>query len=81
MAERTWGYRVIRHKGFHDMPDFFQIHEVYYAEDGNPDMVTEDPVAAGGDSIGEVQQALGLMLTATEKPIIDFDSIPPPTKN
>jgi hypothetical protein len=78
MAERTWDYRVVRHKGVHDMGDFLQIHEVYYDENGMPDMVTEDPVAAGGETIEEVRQVLEWMLAATEKPILDFDSFPSP---
>jgi hypothetical protein len=79
MAERTWNYRVVRHKGVgvNDMPVMLQIHEVYY-ENGTPDMVTEDPVAAGGETIEEVRRALELMLAAIEKPILDFDSFPSP---
>jgi hypothetical protein len=40
--------------------------------------VTEDPIAAGGETMEEVRQALEWMLVATVKPILDFDSIPEP---
>ena len=81
-----WNYRVVRNKS-PKSHDYLAIHEVYYGTDGStPVMVTKVPVGVGADagndqaSIDEIRQALHLMLGAIEKPILDFDHIPPKEK-
>ena len=72
-----WNHRVMRHKDKSglDMPDYLQIHEVYY-RDGKIWCWTEDGISVGGDSIEEIKQTLEWMEKCLEQPILDFDMEP-----
>lgn len=74
----TWDYRVLakEYKGFNETEILFGIHEVYYNDDGEPDMCTEDAVAVIGDNLAELVQTLDWMRKAFLRPILssaDFE--------
>lgn len=79
----TWNYRVMRHEG--QGPDiqgecWFTIHEVYYKSDGVNDLAvstadvgyTTEPVAPMAESVDELRVTLQRMLTALDKPVLDY---------
>ena len=66
----TWNYRVVRKGG-----EYYGIHEVYYDDGGNPEMVTVEPVGAAGDTFDELVDDFTYMLRAFGKPILDYEDI------
>ena len=72
----TWNHRVI-HTVYKEIEEEgYSIHEVFYDEDGVPDMMTLDAVGVWGETMDEVQQTLEWMTKALEQPILeasDFD--------
>ena len=67
----SWDYRVVR-RMIGGM-DTFQIHEVYYREDGAIHTFTEDPVGGFGESLEELKQDLQWMLEACDKEVLDYE--------
>ena len=68
-----WNYRVLKtthlsHSG--DTEDCYAIHEVYYTDDGNPEMWSSDPVSPHGETVDELKSDMALMHGAFEKPIL-----------
>ena len=70
----TWNYRVIakEYKGFNETEVAFSIHEVFYNDDGIPDMCTEDAVAVVGETLADLSQTLKWMRKALRKPILNY---------
>ncbi len=64
----SWNYRVIKTKDGED--DFYQIHEVYYSEDGKINGYTSKGATVGGSNIAEVKWVLMEMLSCLERDII-----------
>ena len=69
----TWNYRVVKKTYMGDT--LFGIHEVYYDDDGNPDMVTVQPVGIVGDDIHELRREYVYYLRALLRPALDYDEI------
>ena len=74
----TWNYRVVRktNTGYDMLDEYYGIHEVYYDDDGNPEMVTVDPVGIVGDSLLELRQEYVYYLRALLRPVLDYEDIP-----
>lgn len=70
----TWNYRIIVYEG--DGENYFQMHEVYYDEDGNPDGYTENPIHIGAKSIEELEWVFEKMKEALTKPILSTKDFP-----
>ena len=66
-----WNHRVMKHKDGED--DFFQIHEVYYTEDGEVDGYTLNGVAAGGNTLDELRSELQRMLDSLDKEVLIYE--------
>ena len=66
----TWNYRIIKK----DVD--YSIHEVYYTEDGKPEMVTVEPIAPYGETYIEFLGDFGYYLDAITKPVLNFEDIP-----
>lgn len=68
-----WNYRVMRHtwKAWPDV-EIFQIHEVYYDEDGSPGTWTLNSKAPRGTSLDELREDFRLMTQAFERPVLDY---------
>ena len=66
----TWNHRVLAHE--HKGELTFGIHEVFYNDDGVPDMCTEDAVGVVGDNLADISQTLKWMRKALRKPILSY---------
>mgnify|MGYP003432318788 FL=1 len=64
----TWNYRVIQNTK--DDEDFYYIKEVYYDQDGNIKLYSEDSIAPHGLTYDELREDLEMMLNAFNYPII-----------
>ncbi len=73
----TWSYRVVRkiETGYDNLGEYYGIHEVYYDDDGKPEMVTVDPIGPAGDTLKELKCDLAYMLDALKKPVLDYEDI------
>jgi len=69
----NWNYRVLAHKG---EEVFFQIHEVYYNEEGIPNGYTEKDVGVGSESPEGLSWVLDKMKECIDKPILSADNFP-----
>lgn len=70
----TWNYRVI--KSLDPIEgDTFQIHEVYYDENGKIEMWTERPTELAEGSVESLKSTLKGMLDATRKPALQEASV------
>lgn len=68
----SWNYRVILNEhGEHE------IHEVYYTEDGEIDMMTEKAIAPYGETKLDLKWCLEAMLRACDEPVIEPEKIWP----
>ena len=68
----TWNHRVIRHQNG-DVA-YYQIHEVYYDEQAQPESVTQSGVAPGGETMEALREELERMTACLSLPVLDFDS-------
>lgn len=69
----SWNYRVLKKK--HADGCFYDIHEVYYDDEGRPMACTEQPVSPRGESIEELLNDIRHYAKALQKPVIDYDDI------
>jgi len=53
----------------------YSIHEVYYDDDGDVTMYTENPIAAYGDLPDELEWELQRHIDAFNKPILNLNHI------
>lgn len=74
-----WNHRVIR-VTTRDGGEWFGIHEVYYTEDGKPNMYSADPEPIVGDDVESLRWALDRMREALDKPALTPDDFPSPDK-
>jgi hypothetical protein len=51
---------------------YYQIHEVYYDDDGKMKGMTENAIAPFGETATELQKDLNWMLEAMAKPVLDY---------
>lgn len=70
----TWNYRILVHEN--DVETYFQMHEVYYDEDGNPTSYTASPTHIGAESIEWVGWELEKMKEALTKPMFSTKDFP-----
>ena len=70
----TWNHRVMAHKEGDGI--FYQIHEVYYDENGVPESFTETGVAFGGESIDDLEWQIQRIKECLKRPIIAADNFP-----
>ena len=67
----TWNYRVIRKTCAQTGQIIFQIHEVYYAEDGSIDCWTQQPVEPLGTSEAQLRNDVHGFLAAFRLPVLE----------
>jgi hypothetical protein len=70
----SWNHRVLAHETNDEV--YFQIHEVYYDKDGNPDGYAEDGTTVGGESIESISWVLEEMTKCLKKPILSVNNFP-----
>lgn len=67
----TWNYRVVEHYNKEHNETFYNIHSVYYDDNGKIKMWSSDPVYAQGDDLEDLRRELARMLEACDKPILN----------
>lgn len=67
----TWNYRVIRHVTSGG-EKYYQIHEVYYNDDGGVAAMTENAIAPLGETTTELLLELNRMVECMAKPVLDY---------
>jgi hypothetical protein len=69
----VWNCRVIRRSNAPSTdPEWnYQIHEVYYKEDGEIDVWTENPVAPVGEDLSELRSEISHFSEALDQPILE----------
>ena len=67
----TWNHRVIK-KQDNLANVYYEIHEVYYDNKGNPDGWTENPVTPYGNNLEDLHGELAYLLTALDKPVMEI---------
>lgn len=66
-----WNHRVIR-KRYPDSDTIsYQVHEVYYADNGSIEQWTEDPVQPFGETAEELREEIRFFLQAFRRPILE----------
>lgn len=63
-----WNHRILAHK--YDDEILFQIHEVYYDDEGKPRGYTENGIPVMSESIKGITWTLNKMLACRKKPIL-----------
>ena len=67
----NWNYRVIRKTCPKTSMVTYQVHEVYYAEDGDIDCWTQQPVEPLGTSEAQLRNDVHAFLAAFRKPVLE----------
>ncbi len=70
----SWNHRILAHKDGDEI--YFQIHEVYYDEKGNPNSYAANAVSVGDESIEGINWTLDKMKECVNKPILSVDNFP-----
>lgn len=66
-----WNHRVMKSKDGED--DYYQIHEVYYNNKGEPDSWTKNGVTVGAESVEGLRWVLEKMLESLDKEVLDYE--------
>jgi hypothetical protein len=70
----SWNHRILAHKDGDEV--YFEIHEVYYDEDGKPISYTADGANVGSESLDGIKRVLDKMKECVNKPILSADDFP-----
>ena len=80
----SWNYRVIEKDGFlprelqtykNKKVTFYEIHEVYYDNEGNISMFSADPISPYGDDLDDLAKDLEKIKEALKKPVLKYSDI------
>lgn len=74
-----WNYRVIYHPSYKhmvgetefDSDEYYAVHEVYYNDEGKPDMYAIDSIIHG-DTVKELKDIWDLINTGIKKDVINI---------
>ena len=69
----SWNYRVI--KKIIGSEESFQIHEVYYNDDGTIKAWTENSIIPTGETLEELKKDFLMQLRGLDEPILDYDEL------
>ena len=71
----TWNYRVYK-RILDDGSASYGIHEAYYDEHiSEPSGYTSRAVSVEGDSVADLSKALGQMIEALDKDVLEYDNV------
>ena len=76
----TWNHRVVEHYNKEHDETTFNIHEIYYDDNGDIEFWTSDPVYAQGDDLVGLHNELVYMLAACQKPVLKATELPGQTE-
>ena len=76
----SWNHRVVRRTYTHTHRDdtiLYQIHEVYYNEDGHLTInsITEEPIRIMEETMDDLKKTVERLTKCLEYPIIDYDTL------
>lgn len=76
----SWNHRVVRRTYSHAHRDdtiLYQIHEVYYNEDGHLTIssITEEPIRIMEETVDDLRKTVERLTKCLEYPIIDYDTL------
>lgn len=69
----NWNYRVVRTRT--SFGELYQVHEVYYADNGEITAWTENPINPTGETPEELKKDFSMQLEALEKPVLDREDM------
>jgi hypothetical protein len=73
----TWNHRVVR-RVYPDASPLenvqHEIHEAYYDEKGECDMITVDAIPPTGGTVEELRECLAMMTRALDHPVLDYET-------
>ncbi len=72
----TWNNRIVRHRD--KAEDYYEIHEVYYDENGKIDGVTEESIKPYGDTVEELIEHLEQLLkdaVRSKEDVLNYDEV------
>jgi hypothetical protein len=66
----SWNHRILvtEHEYIGQMTKYFQIHEVYYDNEGKPNGYTANAIDVGGEDVESIEWTLNKMKEALTKP-------------
>lgn len=69
----SWNYRVLKiKKVWNDYSEnHYQIHEVYYKDDGSIEAWSSEPCAPFGESLAELDSDINMFIRATVLPVLE----------
>lgn len=70
-----WSYRVLRKPRPDTDSVSYELHEVYYTDEGAIEGWTSDPVAPHGESPAELREDVRWLLQAFRRPILEVRSV------
>ena len=70
----SWNHRILAHKDGDET--YYQIHEVYYDKNGNPESYTANGVSVGAESLEGINWVLDKMKECVNKPILSIEDFP-----
>jgi archaellum component FlaC len=76
----SWNHRVVRRIYPHAHRDdtiLYQIHEVYYEDDGYLTIIniTEEPVRIIEETVDDLRKTVERLTKCLEQPIIDYETL------
>ena len=75
----TWNHRVIREKAppeeaeVSDEEYYYTIREVFYDDDGKPELVTEEAMVPWGTTVDELKQDVEWFSKALSRPVLNYE--------
>lgn len=75
----SWNHRILARK--HKGEVYYQIHEVYYDDNGKPNSYTANPITISSDDIEGIKWQLEHISKCLDKPILSLEDFPNEYKN
>ena len=72
--KKHWNHRVIAFQQDDEM--IFEIHEVHYDQESNPETYNESATGVRGNRYSDLQWVLAEMQSCLTKPVLDGDNWP-----
>lgn len=69
----SWNYRMVHHKEETTGEDWYGIHEVYYNDNGEACLMSDEPCFPTGESKKELMNDISMMTAAISKPVLEYD--------
>lgn len=74
----SWNHRIVRriYPNVHmDDSILYEVHEVYYDEEGKIDSITQEPINIMEETVDDLRKTVERLTKCLEQPIIDYDTL------